>query len=303
MGQEIKEKVLKGIGIPLSIGIAPTKALAKIANYLVKHTPAFKGVLDLTSQQDFSAYLQQVPLSDVWGIGRRLAPRLKTYDLNTAYDFAHARTSFIREQMGIGGVRLAQELRGEPCFALQESPLVKKSLTVSRTFRASTADYEIVREALAYFTIKAGEKLRSHGLVTNQIAIYIRTNRFNHNPKDHRYGFKVLETYTCSTPTLLKASLDLLKMTYRPDFKYNKAGVSLLNLQNPNFVQQSLFTSCGTTLTNNLMEAIDHLNQRFGKETVIFGAQGLNKKWQHTPTRRSPRYTTRWAELPIAKAC
>ncbi len=302
VAQEIKERILKGIGIPLSIGIGPTKSLAKMANYLAKHTPSCQGVFDLTAQQDLSSHLKAIPLEDVWGIGRRLSPRLKKHGLQTAYDFAYARPSFIRHHMGINGVRLAQDLKGEACLSLQTSPLPQKSLTVSRTFSAPTADYETLCKALSYFTAKACAKLRSQGLVTNQIAIHIRTNRFNKDLKDYRSGFQILETYTSSTLTLLKAAHKLLKTTRRPDYNYNKAGISFYNLQDPRTIQQSLFQQDPVKSDEKLMNAIDDLNRRFGEEAVIFGAQGLQRQWQYKPTRRSPRYTTRWAELPIVKA-
>jgi DNA polymerase V len=302
LGQDLKQTIRRGLGLPVCVGFAHTKTLAKLANHFAKKTPRLNGVLDLTVVSDLRPYLEATPVSEIWGVGRQYGKMLEYYGIRNGWQLANSDLSFIRKKMTIGGVKLVKELNGISCFDLQDMPEPKQTITVSRTFANPIDDFEEIKKAIATFVIAGGEKLRKQSSAARGLSIYIRTNPHNSDPKVWCGHTVNLEEATDYTPTLLKAASYALEQCYRDGFRYRKGGILLFDLCEKDKIQRNLFSPAPNPEQSALMRAVDMLNKRMGKETVTYAAKGRSNIWQPIPTLRSPRYTTRWAEIPVVKA-
>lgn len=302
LGLDIRKTIGRGLGLPVCIGFGPSKALAKVANYFAKKDQRLKGVLDLTEIGNLRPFLENMPVGEVWGIGRQYRKMLEGYGITTAWRFAQADSRFIKKKMTIGGLKLQQELRGISCFELHDQPDPKQSITVSRTFGTLIEEYEEIKKAIGSFIIQGGEKLRKEGLAARSLSVFIRTCPHNDDPKMFCGHTLTLEEATDYTPTLLKAAFKALDTCYRPGFRYKKGGILFSDVCSREQVQRNLFSSPANPGQYQLMQAIDALNKKMGKDTVTYAVKGITSQWQHIPTQRSPRYTTRWNEFSIIKA-
>ncbi len=297
-GREIRAKVLRWTGIPVSVGIAPTKTLAKIANKLAKKNKMCQGVLDITNHPRIDDFLASVDVGDVWGVGWQYTRLLKRHGINTALDLRNARDGFIRKHMTVQGLRTAWELRGESCIELEEVTPDKKQIVSSRSFGKDVGEYRELSEAIATYATRAAEKLRSQNSICGHISVWIETNRFK--PKNPQYSNAIscrLPEPTAFTPMLIKYALYLLKRIYRDGYGYKKAGVALLDIVPANETQLNLFMKIHHTKNKNLMSAMDSINSQWGRETVRSGASGYERPWGMKRAMLSKRYTTRWGEL------
>lgn len=296
-GKQIRETVLQGLGLPVSIGIAPTKTLAKVAGFFAKKIPSFDGVCDLTASSDPSPFLARLPVEEVWGIGRKYAALLKAQGIETALQLREAPLPWIRKHLSILGVRLVEELKGRSCFPLEEIPPPKKSLIVSRTLSTPTNQYEVLKEAVATFTLRGAEKLRRHQLAAQTLLVFLRTNRSHATTQYHPQIVLELAEATQHSTLLLRTALQGIEKIFKPPFTYNKAGICLMNLTDARRIQQSLWVRPEERLSPNLMKALDRINRTLGAGTPFYGACGLKRDWIPKLEKRSPRYTTRWEEL------
>ncbi|RZM78018.1 Y-family DNA polymerase [Leptolyngbya iicbica] len=291
----MRTTVKRWTGIPVSIGLAPTKTLAKIANRIAKRG---EGTYIL---RDPDQVLENLPVGEVWGIGRQSTKKLTAYGITTALKLKQADLAWIKRQMGIVGVRIVKELRGTSCLPLELIPQPRKSCCVSRSFGHPVTDLEDLREAIATHTARAAHKLRRDNLSASLLAVFIATNRFNADlPYYRNSGTVGLSAPTNHTITLTKAALKALGPLYRVGDHYQKAGVWLTELTPAHEIQQDLFInhkSCEKG--RKLMEVMDALNSQFGAGTVRCAAQGFEQSWRTKAEMRSPRYTTRWDELLI----
>jgi DNA polymerase V len=302
-GKQIRAKVLRWTGIPTSVGIAPTKTLCKIANKLAKKNKMCQGVLDLTNHPRIDDFLASVNVGDIWGVGWQYTKLLKRHGFNTALDLRNAHDGFIRKHMTVQGLRTVWELRGESCIELEEVVPDKKQIVSSRSFGKDVGDYKELSEAIATYATRAAEKLRSQNSICGHISVWIETNRFK--PENPQYSNAIscrLPEPTAYTPMLIKYALYLLKRIYREGYKYKKAGVTLLDLVPANETQLNLFVKFDNTKHKNLMKAMDSINTQWGRETVRSGASGYERVWSMKRAMLSPRYTTDWAGIVIAKA-
>jgi DNA polymerase V len=294
---DIRQIVNQWTGIPVSIGVADTKTLAKIANSIAKRQS------DVFVLKEPEPVLTDLPVAEVWGMGRRLALRLAAQGIHTALQLRDADLSLIRQELGVVGVRTVLELRGIACLPLELCPQPRKSCCVSRGFGRPVEKLQELKEAVASYTSRAAAKLRQDNLVAAVMTVFITTGRFQ--PAAAQYGNSktlVLPYPANDTPTLVKAALQATKQLFLPGYVYRKAGVLLLELSPSEIAQQNLFVD--EALRENhrqLMAVVDSLNRQFGAGTVRYAAEGLQQDWGMKAEMRSQRYTTQWDELMVAQ--
>ena len=300
-GHEIKDTVYRWTGLPVSVGIGVTKTLAKIANRIAKKDPALNGVFLIPDDsRHVDTLLGALPADAVWGIGRRLAARLKKIGIATALDLKNAGPTFIRARFSVVVERTGLELRGTPCLALEMTAPAQKGIIVSRGFARRLTDYCGIEAAVATYASRAAEKLRRQGLATNKLTVTLRTSPFD--PPHRRYasaaGF-VFPEATSDTPEIIGAACRCLKGIFRPGLPYQKAGVFLDGLEDTAARQRSLFPAAGIDRDKSraLMKAVDRINADWGRDTVRFAVTGTRRPWAMKQNRKSPCYTTRWADI------
>jgi DNA polymerase V len=300
--RQIRVTVRRDTGIPVSIGIGRTKTLAKIANHLAKARPDSGGVLDLATA-DVDEALAGIEVGEVWGVGPRWAKWLQEQGIVTALDLKRADPKAIRRKMTVVGERLVYELNGRPCLPLELMVQPRQGLTMSRSFGQTLTALQPIKEALVQFTGRAAEKLRGQGLMAGQIMVFVTTNRFSASRPFYANSATVRLPYpTDFTPDLVEAATQLLESLYRPGFYYQKCGVMLLDLSPAHQQQSDLFDPRDRAREAWLMRALDSLNADYGARTVRVGnVGGKRPAWAMRQAFRSPRYTTRWRELPVVR--
>jgi DNA polymerase V len=300
--RQIRATVRRDTGIPVSIGIGPTKTLAKIANHLAKAEPETDGVYELT-ETDVDHALVSIEVSEVWGVGPRWAKWLVGQGIATALDLKRADPKAIRRKMTVVGERLVYELNGRPCLPLELVAPPRQGLTVSRSFGQTLTALRPIKDALVSFVGRAGEKLRRQALMAGQVAVFVTTNRFSaHRPFYANSATLRLPYPTDFTPDLVEAAVQLLETLYRPGFYYQKCGVILLDLSPATQVQADLFDTRNRSREAWLMRALDSLNTDYGARTVRVGnIGGKRPAWAMRQAFRSPRYTTNWRELTVVR--
>jgi DNA polymerase V len=300
-GRHMKAVIQKWTGMPVSIGFGPTKTLTKIANRIAKKNPQHKGVFDLISYGNIDELLTGIKVEDIWGIGRQYTKKLNNRGIVTAHDLKHSNDQWIRKHLTITGLRTVWELRGISCLPLEEVTPPKKAIITSKSFSHPVTSLDELREAVATYVSRAAEKLRSQQSIVQSLLVFLTTNRFKPELPQYANSIQmVLPEPTASTPTLIKHSLHGLEKIYRPDFKYKKAGVMLLEIMPEAFRQASLFDQGKND--RKLMGALDCINSRWGRGTVQYAAAGFRKTWMFKREQLSKAYTTRWDQLPVAKA-
>jgi len=294
-GRKIRQTVKKWTGIPVSVGIAGTKTLAKVANHIAKKSARVDGVPDLTDSTNLEQVLAEVPVEKVWGVGIRTAIKLKRVGIETAFDLSKADINWIRNRFGVVGVRTVYELRGICCYQLEQNPPAKKSLVVSRMFGKPVESVEQLKEAAASYASRAGEKLRRAKLAAGLMTVFVTTSRFIKNKyfNSHTVEF---ESATNNTTELIRAALLSIDYLYRKNCQFKKCGVILTALVSESRIQQSLFDNTDREKSHRLMKAVDAVNARVSSP-LRWAAEGLCQSWQVKFNRRSCRYTTRWDEL------
>lgn len=301
--RKIRATVMQWTGIPVSIGIAPTKTLAKIANRVAKHNPQHHGVFIYPqSESKREAVLKAIAVEDIWGIGRQYSSWLHSQAITEALSLRNVPEWVIQPKMGITGVRLIRELKGISCIPLELAPKPKQATCVSRSFRHSVKSLEQMKEAVSTHATSAAAKLRAQQQNTTVITIFILTSKF----KDNYYSNSItlpLPVATNRTPELINAALRGLELIYRDGYEYKKAGVIMQGLQPETLMQGNVFLqNYESDKQQKLMKTIDRLNSTMGKNTVFWAASGVKQSWVTRRDNVSPRYTTSWDELPIVKA-
>jgi DNA polymerase V len=305
MGLQIKDRVKDWVGLPVCVGIAPSKTLAKFANYLAKHYSSLGGVCDVSSmsQDDLFRWMSEVDVGEVWGVGRKIADRLKVMGINTVLDLARASPQHIRLRFGVVTERLCYELRGLPCLKLEEVAPDKQQIIASRSFGKMVTTLDELGESIATHVARASEKLRDQNSIAGAIQIFIQTNP--HKLNEPQYAKSVLipvADATDNTLVLTDVAITGLKSIYKAGYRYKKAGVMLTLISDKPTQQQSLFEDMNVRgRSASLMGTLDKLNQRFGSGTVRSARSGTRQAWQMRSENKSFNFTTRWDELPVAK--
>ncbi|MCK7555791.1 Y-family DNA polymerase [Chitinophaga sedimenti] len=298
VGQQIRHRA-KAVGIPVSVGMAPTKTLAKMANRYAKKHQREMGVHVLDSQLLVDEALRATEIGDVWGIGKQYRHLLFKQGIATAYDFTRLPEAWVLKNMTVVGQRMWRELHGIPCIDLEELPADKKNISVSRSFPELLTEKSIIREALSNYTVMAAKKLRAQESCTRTMSVFLQTNNFR--TKDPQYFKSVnvqLPVPTSNTAELLHYAAYGLDRIWRDGYRFKKVGVILHDLQPGNQVQAGLFDNADRPKSDTLMKALDLINSRFGgKQVVKFAAQGTSRKWKLKQERLSPFYTTRISDV------
>lgn len=303
MGQDIRTRVRLWTGLPVCVGIAPSKTLAKLANHLAKKNPEFDGVCDLTkmTEKEIARYFSALDVGEVWGIGRRLAARLIQLGVETVQDLRTADAKQLRSHFGVVMERTVNELHGMSCLGLEEVTPPKKQIISSRSFGEMVTTIDGLREAIATYAVRAAEKLRAQHGVCNAVHVQIETNRFREQDAQYTPGITIpLTEATSDSRRLVAAALYGLRKIYRPGYLYKKAGIMLMEIT-PAAVRQQLLFSEENPKSAKVMQAIDALNGEYGRNTISLASEGIHQRWTAKFEHRTPHYTTDWNELPIAK--
>ena len=297
-GQQIKTKIKQWTGLPVSVGIGSTKTLSKLANHIAKKNPSFKGVcnLNVMDQDTLDTWMSHFPVSDVWGIGRSLAPKLNQLGITSILDLKHADPDYIRQQFSIVLEKTVRELNGIMCIELKDVEEPNKEIMVSRSFGSRVKNKKELIEALTSYTSRAAERMRKQESVATSLYVYVRTSP--HDDKNQYANGVNIPLFQPSDDTMVLTNAALLGLNYiyRDGFDYQKAGITLCNLTSKHKVQGNLFNN---TISNARMKVLDTINQRW-KGKLTLGSEGVTKEWEMRANFKSKNYTTNWDQLIIA---
>tara|TARA_B000000532_G_scaffold119504_1_gene95968 strand:+ start:223 stop:1449 length:1227 start_codon:yes stop_codon:yes gene_type:complete len=296
--QEIKNMVFKWTGIPISIGIAPTKALAKVANRIAKKFPnQTKGVYLINSKQKRIKALKWLNIGDVWGIGFRHSKRLKNIKINTAHDFINLEDAWVRKNMSVVGLRLKKELEGKSVLGLEEVRSPKKAIATTRSFEGTITDYEKIKERVSTFAICCAEKLRAQNSNCNSIYVFVRSNKFQKNKIQYRNGILMTIPFsTNSNMVISKYAVEGLKKIFKQGINYKKAGAIVMGLDSSNNHQLNLFEN-EDPKHKYLMKTIDFIQKKEGQSKIKLASQDLRKRWKMKQEKLSPNYTCKMNDI------
>ncbi|WP_137169651.1 translesion error-prone DNA polymerase V subunit UmuC [Marinomonas sp. FW-1] len=298
-GKHVKAKVDQWTGITVGIGIAPTKTLAKLANHAAKKYPATGSVVDLMDANRQKRLLALLDVGDVWGVGRRTTAKLKARGIHTALDLANADPKSIRSEFSVVLERTIRELNGVSCLDLELVRPTKQQIICSRSFGHKVTDKQELREAISKYTTRAAEKLRGEKRLCRLVSVFIRTSPFIPNEPQYSKTLSAeLPNPTDDTRDLLEVAGVLFSRLWRDGFRYMKAGVMLTDFYEHDAFQQDLFRADSTKSNSKaLMNVVDKINHS-GLGNVFFASQGVSPQWAMKREHLSPRYTTKWDELP-----
>ena len=294
----MRQTVKQWTGIPVSVGIASTKTLAKVANHLAKKLSTGVFNLQERSPKQVDAILSKIPVSEIWGIGRRSTDKLNRIGIHTALDLKHANDQWIRKHLSIVGLRTVYELRGTACMTLEKHIPSKKNICSSRTFGKPITEKSELYEAVATYACTAAEKLRKQQSAAQSLTVFMGTNR--HRPQEPQYHNSA--TYTFAMPTSSSTDLCMgvryaLDRIFKSGYRYRRAGVLLSGLLPSSHVQGNLFTPIQSLQSRVLMPTFDRLNGKYGRRTLFVAATGIGQGWATKVQFKSAGFTTRWGEL------
>lgn len=329
--RHLRATVLQELGLPTSVGIAPTKTQAKLANHIAKscdrqsdHYPQALSrrlaqvcnTVELTPAE-LEALMSATDVRDVWGVGRRTESQLKAGGIRTVLDLVRADVATLRRQFSVVLEKTVLELRGTPCLGMEEAPAARQQILVSRSFGQAVTSIDGIVEAVSEFASRAAERLRLQGSVAGAMQVFIRTSPFRENDRQHSPSLIVPIRPTADSRRIVCAACEAARSMFRPGHRYAKAGVMLTDLQQAEALgdqgELDMFGSNSCVTANEpdrpaLMQALDALNQRFGRGAVRIGSTTSTKAsdtgaapWSARQDRRTPRCTTRWDEMPVVR--
>ncbi|MBQ24218.1 translesion error-prone DNA polymerase V subunit UmuC [Alcanivorax sp.] len=307
LAQQVRARIARWVGVPVCVGIAPTKVLAKLANHAAKRYPATGGTVVLTDPARREKLLTLTPVSRVWGVGRRLSGRLEALGIETALDLARADSGMIRRRFSVVQERLVRELNGEPCLSLDTQPSPRQQVIHSRSFGEPVTALPPLRQALSDFAFRAMESLRKEHLYTGRVTVYLRTAPMG-KPQQlfpDTLG-AALSPATADTRVVVHQAQALLAQLWKPEYRYGKAGVILTDLRGRDQIQDGLFAQQGEPddRGNALMTVMDTINQS-GAGKVWLAGRGMQtdqrSAWAMRRAHLSPAYTSRWSDLPVVR--
>lgn len=308
-GQQIRSRILQWVGIPACVGIGNTYTQAKLANHIAKKRSHWNGVCDLTAMPRgaMATLMREIEVDDVWGVGRRLAPRLNDMGILSALDLARADPAMIASEFSVVLARTVRELRGTPCIDLGSEGQAKQQIVTSRSFGRPVIELAELSEAIVEFSSRAAQKLRTQGSKAGAIQIFIRNSPFRRTEQPFSASLTVrLRAPTQDSTLLANAALNALRKIFKPGIRYAKAGVMLMDFQPNDTEQLGLFDAPSVAedavAAANLMQAIDQLNDRYGRGTVRLAGAGIEQHWKNRQERLTPPYTTQWDAIPIVRA-
>jgi DNA polymerase V len=302
-GATIRKTVTKHTGIPVCIGMGPTKTLAKVANRLAKKDHRYNGVSLLSEEHEIEAALASLKVEDIWGIGRQWSALLQARGINTALDFSRASSTWIRQHLHITGARIQEELLGHSCLPLEQVRQPKQSICTSRSFGRSVLEFEELQQAVATFAGKCAAKLRKEGSVASTLTVFICTSPFN-EPSKKYWGTKTVALRQPSQDTIaiIRVADQVLTAIFKSGFEYKKTGVIVGGIASATVSGSplSLFPDEEAELTSDrqqkLMQVMDKINRRYGNGTIHTAAEN-SEAWKPQQTNLSPHYTTEWRDI------
>lgn len=298
----IKHTTEAWTGIPVSVGVAPTKVLSKVANRLAKKDKrGTGGVLVLETEAQREEALRRTAVEDIWGVGPAGAETLRLYNVQNAWELSGMSEEWASHHLGgVVGVRLVRELRGIPCIPMKDALTVKKNIATTRMFGKPVYELSELREAVSTYAARSAEKLRRQACAAGSLLVFLvrhdREGQQQYRPVSRSISVQ-LSSATALTPVLAGHAAELVTRLYVPGSRYIKAGVILSHIVPEDAVQLSLFDPAETPAERKLMQAIDNINASLNADIVRFAAAGIRKNWKMRQEKRSPRYTTRWDEL------
>lgn len=325
----VRDRILQWVGIPCGVGIANTKTMAKLANYISKAAERKPGSypaelaqvcnLAMLPPSDLDAVMAATEVGEVWGVGRRIGEQLRACGVHTVLDLVRLNPATVRARWGVVLERTLRELQGQACINLDDAPAPKREIASTRSFGRPVTELPHLLEAVSEFATRAAEKLRRQHSVAAQVQVFARTSPFRPGPRFSRSAIVPLRRPSADTAAIVQAAHFGLRKIYQPGYQFSKAGVLLLDLAPDDLHQWELDLSgagdsadCsghagdGTGRDRvQLMTAIDGINDRYGKGTVHIASAGVasqKKSWSMRQERRTPQYTTSWDEVPVARA-
>ncbi|GAB6056983.1 Y-family DNA polymerase [Desulfonatronum parangueonense] len=301
LARKIRATVLQWTGIPVSIGIGPTKTLAKVANRVAKKQPEHGGAFSLVDYPDPDRILAGIDVEDIWGIGRRYSKKLREFGIRNALQFSKLDKDWVRKRMTVCGMHTLLELQGIPCIPLEQAVATPKSIVCSRTFAKAVTDKEQLEQILSGYAARVGERLRAQECVAGQVQVFVLTDRFRFDKPQYSNAATVsLAVSSCYTPDIIRASLKALKQIFKPGYEYRKAGVMVFGTERQQGRRLHLFDPPQEERARNkaVMDTMDRINAKWGSMTMRLGSEGTGKRWVMRQAHLSPRYTTNWKELP-----
>lgn len=298
-GRQVRARIFQCTGIPVGVGIAATKTLAKLANHTAKRLLAQTGgVVDICDPFKRDWVLRNTDVKEVWGIGRRMTAHLEAMDIRTAMDLARANPATLRQKFSVVVEKTARELRGTPCLELDEAVPPKQEICCSRMFGKRLAELAPIKQAVATYVGRAAEKLRAQGSVCKRMRVSIRTGMFNPDEAHHAQGALVELPYpTCDTLLMTRLATDAVARVFRPGFRYSKAEVLLMDLRQPGEFSEDLFALKQSVACDRLMQVMDDINERWGRGTMRAGSVPVSPDWGMRRDMMSQSYTTRIDQL------
>jgi len=304
-GQYMRKRILKWTGLPVCVGIGATKTLSKLANHCAKKRPVFNGVCNFNAMdtKELDTLLAETEVGEIWGVGRKLAPKLESLGFKTVLDLKRASPERLRRQFSVVMEKTIRELNGTVCIELEEMAPAKKQIISSRSFGHPVRDYNCLAESITLYMSRAAEKLRKQQSFAGSVYVYIRTSPFKPDDPFYSNGMTIpLPSPTDDTRQLVNVVLWGLKLIYKPNYNYAKAGVMLSEIVPAGGVQTDLFSQTQTSPKSTaLMSIMDNINRKMGKESIKLASEGFRRPWKMKQGNKSPSYTTRWEDVP--KVC
>jgi len=304
-GHEIRAAILKRVGIPTGVGIGPTKTLAKAANWAAKKFKAMEWIVDIyTDPTRARRMLALMPVDEVWGVGRASAAQLQALGIHTALQLADADRTMLREQFSISLIRTAEELSGRESLPWEADTAINQQVIATRSLGTATDDAETLFSSIAHHVGRGARKLRSQGAVAGQLSVMMRTNGYANSQAQYAPSATCrLPAPTADTTVLTAAAKRLFERIYRAGYRYAKTGITLSEIAPAVAEQADLFAEPAPENDGpNLMEVVDAINRRFGKNLVATGSIAQGHHWQPKAEYLSPHYLSRWSDLPSARA-
>lgn len=296
--KQIRTRVKKWTGIPVSVGIASTKTLAKLANRISKKFPELNGVHLIDSEEKRIKALKWAKVGDLWGVGRQYEKKLEYYGIKTAWDITQQSDSFMKKYFTVVGSRLKKELEGTPCINFENQPPAKKNIATTRSFGTLQTDLDKIKEAVSTFAVNSAVKLRKQKSCAQTMMVFIHTNGFREDHKQYSRNIVIkLPEATNSSSELSKFATKMVEVIYKPGYYFHKAGVILSDIIPQDQVQMNIFNDTDRLKQKNLFKIVDRINATDGRDTIRLASQGKERKWKLKQERLSKRYTTKWNDL------
>ncbi len=296
--REMRYIIKKHTGIPVSIGLAESKTLAKVATHIAKKNPIHEGCFILRDKDKIDRELSHLPIGEIWGVGRKTTQKLKMLGVKTAAQYRDLQEGFVLKEFTVVGLRTQRELKGKAAITFASSENPKKAICTARSFGSMIRDYEYLEQAVATHCSTCAVKLRKQHSYASAMMVFVHTNSFRKDLPQYKRNIIVKFPVTQNTLYLVKRAKEALRTIYKPGYQYKKAGVILMDLQQDTALQIDLFTqNKANESEQSLVAAMDLINDKYGRNTVKLADLGLKNKHMLNQDKKSPNYTTNWDDI------